>query len=129
MSSISQQAIEKNGSAFREIPEDQQPLSEQYRIASKAYVKAKSVAKLAEDLKPSKFALMMSHHNDLAVSRAEIAVRSSPEWQQYIRSVVAATEDADMARAKVKWIEMRFQEWVMQQAGSRKEREMGRKDP
>lgn len=125
MTSISERATEASG--IKMMDEDERPLSEQYRIASKAYVKAKSVAKLAEDLKPSKFAVMMQNYPDLAVSRAEIAVRSSPEWQQYVRSVVAAAEDADMARAKVKWIEMRFQEWVMQQASARKEYEMGRK--
>lgn len=127
--SLSQQAINKSGTAFRDIPEDEQPLSEQYRIASKAYVKAKSTAKLAEDLKPSKFAELMQGYADLAVSRAELAVRGSAAWKEYVTSVVAACEQADLARAKVKWIEMRFQEWVMQQASHRKEREMGRKDP
>jgi len=111
------------------MPERDRPLSEQYRLASKDYVKAKSIAKLAEDLKPSKFSELINLRADMAVSRAEHAVRASQEWKDYVASVVASVEAADMARAKVKWIEMRFQEWVMQQAGARKEREMGRQSP
>lgn len=125
MSSISERAT----ASVREMPEREHPLSEQYRIASKDYVRAKSIAKLAEDLKPSKFSELMQQHNDIAVSRAEHAVRASKEWKDHVASVVAALEAADLARAKVKWIEMRFQEWVMQEAGARKERQMGRASP
>jgi len=124
LSSISQRAVQA-----AEMPERDRPLSEQYRLASKDYVKAKSIAKLAEDLKPSKFSELINLRADMAVSRAEHAVRASQEWKDYVASVVASVEAADMARAKVKWIEMRFQEWVMQQAGARKEREMGRQSP
>lgn len=109
-----------------EMPENERPISEEYRIASKEAVRLKSIAKLAEDLKPSKFAELMLGHNDLAVSRAEIAVRASQEWKDHVTSIVAAQEAADLAHKKVKWIEMRFQEWVMQQAGARHERQMGR---
>lgn len=109
-----------------EMPAHERPISEEYRIASKEYVKAKSIAKLAEDLKPSKFAELMAGHSDLAVSRAELAVRASAAWKEHVASVAAACEAADLARSKVKWIEMRFQEWVMAQAASNKERQMGR---
>lgn len=109
-----------------EMPASDRPLSEEYRLASKEYVRAKSVAKLAEDLKPSKFAELMQKHHDLAVSRAELAVRASQEWKDHVASVVAACEDADLKRAKVKWIEMRHQEWVMQLSAAKHERQMGR---
>jgi len=122
-------SIASRAMAAAEMPVHEQPLSEQYRIAAKEYVKAKSIAKLAEDLKPTRFAELMQDHSDIAVSRAEIAVRASAEWKDHVASVVAAAEAADMARHKVKWIEMRFQEWVMEQAGARKEREMGRQSP
>lgn len=112
-----------------ELPVDERPLSELYRIASKEAVRLKSVAKLAEDLKPSRFAELMLGHSDIAVSRAEIYVRASTEWQDYIKSVAAANEASDYAHKKVKWIEMRFQEWVMQQAHARHERAMGRQGP
>lgn len=111
------------------MPESERPISEEYRLASKEYVKAKSAAKLAEDLKPSKFAELMQRHHDIAVSRAELAVRASQEWKDHVASVVAACEDADLKRAKVKWIEMRHQEWVMNQSAARREREMGRQSP
>ena len=111
---------------MRDMPERERPISEEYRIASKEAVRLKSVAKLAEDLKQSRFAELMLAHNDLAVSRAEIAVRASKEWQDYVRSVCAAHEAADYAHKRVKWIEMRFQEWVMEQAHARHERQMGR---
>jgi hypothetical protein len=122
-------SIASRARAAAEMPEHEQPLSEQYRIAAKEYVKAKSISKLSEDLKPSRFAELMKQRSDIAVSRAEIDVRASNEWKEHVASVVAAAEAADMARHKVKWIEMRFQEWVMEQAGARKEREMGRQSP
>jgi len=122
-------SIASRAKAAAEMPEHEQPLSEQYRIAAKEYVKAKSISELADALKPTRFAELMQAHPDIAVSRAEIAVRASPEWKEHVASVVAAAEAADMARHKVKWIEMRFQEWVMQTASARKEREMGRQSP
>lgn len=124
--SISERA---KAAAVSDMPERERPISEEYRIASKEYVRLKNIAKLAEDLKPTKFAEMLLKHQDIAVSRAEIAVRASKEWKDHVQSIVAADEAADMARHKVKWIEMRFQEWVMQQAGARHERQMGRQGP
>lgn len=121
MTTISERAL-----GVSEMPERERPISEEYRIASKEAVRLKSIARLSEDLKPSKFAELMLLHNDLAVSRAEIAVRASKEWKDHVASVVAAGEAADYAHKRVKWIEMRFQEWVMQQAGARHERQMGR---
>ncbi len=117
---------ERARAGVTDMPERERPISEEYRIASKEAVRLKSIARLAEDLKPSKFAELMQGHNDIAVSRAEIAVRASTEWKEHVASVVAAIEAADYAHKRVKWIEMRFQEWVMQQAGARHERQMGR---
>ena len=122
-------SIAQRARAAAEMPEHEQPLSEQYRIAAKEYVKAKSISDLADALKPTRFAELMQAHADVAVSRAELAVRASQEWKDHVASVVAASEAADMARHKVKWSEMKFQEWVMQTAHSRKEREMGRQSP
>lgn len=117
---------ERARSPLRDMPEHEKPLSEQFRLASKEAVRLKSIAKLAEDLKASKFAEMMLSHTDIAVSRAEIAVRASKEWQDHVRSICAAQEAADYASKRVKWIEMRFQEWVMETAHARAERQMGR---
>jgi len=87
-----------------EMPVHERPVSEEYRMASKEAVRLKSIARLAEDLKPSKFAELMLKHSDVAVSRAEIAVRASQEWREHVASVVAACEAADYAHKRVKWI-------------------------
>ena len=87
------------------------PLSEQYRIIAKKWVDADAAASLLEETKSSFLAQMMSEQGDMPVSRAEMNVKSSVSWQDYIRSMVEARQKAALLKVQLEYIKMRFQEW------------------
>jgi hypothetical protein len=60
------------------------PVSEQYRIVAKRWVDADAAASLLEESKSSFLAKMMTEHGDMPVSRAEMNVKSSVEWQDHL---------------------------------------------
>jgi hypothetical protein len=87
------------------------PLSEQYRVVAKRWVDADAAASILEETKSSFLAKMMSEQGDMPVSRAEMNVKSSSAWEDYIRSMVEARQKAAMLKVQLEYIRMRFQEW------------------
>lgn len=87
------------------------PLSEQYRIVAKKWVDADAAASLLEETKSSFLAQMMSDQGDMPVSRAEMNVKASEEWRDYIKSMVEARQKASLLKVQLEYIRMRFQEW------------------
>lgn len=102
-----------------------QPLSEQYRLAAKEWVGLQKAADLLEDTKNDQLAALIeaeiSKNPDLAHNAAERKVRASEHWQRCRENIANANEAARTARIKVKWIEMRFQEWQSYEATKRAE--------
>ena len=123
MSTISERA---RATAPAEMPEGERPISEEFRIAGKEWVEADKLAHLAEELKSSKLAEMVLRDNSLSINRAEAQAKASDEWRDYIEDMVTKRRDANLARIKLKWVEMRFSEWMSGDANARKERQMGR---
>ena len=111
------------------MPEAERPISEEFRIAGKEWVEADKLAHLAEELKSSKLAEMVLRDTTLSINRAEAQAKSSLEWREYIEDMVTKRSAANLARIKLKWVEMRFSEWMSNDANSRKERQMGRQSP
>ena len=58
---------------------------------------------------------------DMADNKAEKLVRASPEWAEYIKAMVQARTDANRAKQKLKWIEMRHREQESFEATKRAE--------
>jgi hypothetical protein len=96
-------------------------LSEQFRLAAKDYVDADNAASLLEEMKSATLSQMMSEHGDIPVSRAEMNVKSSQEWSDYIRSMVGARTKANELKFKLEWLRMRFSEQQSAQATARAE--------
>jgi len=117
---------ERARAGVREMSERERPLSEEYRIAAKEWVEADRLASLAEELKSAKLSEMMLRDATMAISRAEAHAKSSVEWREYIDDMVAKRSAANLARVKMKWIEMKFSEWQSTDANARRERQMGR---
>jgi hypothetical protein len=63
---------------------------------------------------------------DVPVSRAELTVKASPEWADYIKKMVRAREQANLARIEAEFLKMRFTEWQSQDANQRQELRMVR---
>lgn len=122
--SISDRARAKLAPA--DMPEHERPISEEFRIAAKEWVEADKLASLAEELKSAKLSEMILRDAGLSVNRAEAQAKASVEWREYIADMVQKRANANLARVKQKWVEMRFSEWQSNDANARRERHMGR---
>jgi hypothetical protein len=97
------------------------PLSEQYRIIAKKWVDADSAANLLEETKSAFLAKLMAMQGDMPVSRAEMNVKASEEWTDYVKKMVRAREQAALLKAQLEFIRMRFAEWNSAEATKRAE--------
>jgi hypothetical protein len=100
-------------------------LSEQYRLAAKSWCELDSAANLLEESKSAVLSQMINRQftNDpkIALNRAETNAKGSQEWKDYIIKMVKAREEANLAKIKVKWIEMRHREEQSVEASARAE--------
>ncbi len=97
------------------------PLSEQYRVVAKAWVDADAAANLLEETKSAMLARMMLAQGDMPVSRAEMNVKASDEWREFVSRMVEAREKASLMKVKMEYIRMRFHEWQSIEASKRAE--------
>lgn len=96
-------------------------ISEQFRLAGKAWVDADAAANLMEESKSAVLSQSMAALGEKPVSRAEMEVKASAEWKDYIEKMVAARKDANLLKVKLEWIRMRFHEWQSAEATKRAE--------
>lgn len=96
-------------------------LSERYRLAAKEWVELDSTARMFEETKSAVLAQKMAVLGDMAVSKAELTVKSSPEWMAFITQMVEAKTAANLAKVKLEWIRMRFMENQSREASARAE--------
>lgn len=99
-------------------------LSELYRLAAKSWVELDNAARMLEECKSAFLSQRMLEKGDMPVSRAELEAKASDVWTGYIESMVKARTEANLARVKLKWIEMRFSEQMSHEATERSERKL-----
>lgn len=97
------------------------PISEQYRVVAKAWVDADSAANLLEETKSAVLARMMLSCGDMPVSRAEMQVKGSDDWREFVTKMVEAREKAALLKVKLEYIRMKFHEWQSVEASRRAE--------
>jgi hypothetical protein len=100
---------------------DDIPLSEQYRVTAKSWVDADAAASLLEETKSAVLARLMQSQGDMPVSRAEMNVKASDEWREFITKMVEAREKAALLKVKLEYIRMKFHEWQSVEATKRAE--------
>ena len=100
---------------------DNLPLSEQYRLASLRWVKANAAADLLEESKSAVLSQRMAKLGDIPVSRAELTVKASPEWKEYIETMNNARREANELKVEAEFLKMRFYEWQSHEATKRTE--------
>jgi hypothetical protein len=86
------------------------PLSEQFRLISKKWIDADAAASILEETKSAFLAQRMAEQGDVPVSRAEMAVKASQEWAEYVESMVNARKQAALLKAQLEYIRMQFTE-------------------
>ena len=101
--------------------DDDIPLSEQYRVVAKSWVDAEAAASLLEETKSAVLARMMLAQGDMPVSRAEMNVKASDEWREFIHRMVEACEKAAFLKVKLEYIRMRHSEHQSHEATKRAE--------
>lgn len=86
------------------------PLSEQFRLIAKKWIDADAAASILEETKSAFLAQRMAEQGDVPVSRAEMAVKASQEWAEYVESMVNARKRAALLKAQLEYIRMQFTE-------------------
>lgn len=97
------------------------PISEQYRLVAKKYCDADAAANLLEETKSAFLAKLMLARGDMAVSKAEMLVKGSDEWTDYVTKMIRAREQAALLKAQLAYIQMKFYEWQADGANKRAE--------
>lgn len=98
-----------------------QPLSEQYRIVAKKWVDAKAAADILEESKTAVLSQRMIASGEATVSKAEMLVKASQEWQDYLSNMVEARKKANLLKVQLEYIQMQFSEWQSSEATRRAE--------
>lgn len=97
------------------------PLSEVYRVTAKEWVEADAAANLLEETKSAVLSQHMKALGDMPVSKAELMVKSTADWEQFLTNMVEARKHANLLKVKLEWIRMRFSEWQSAEASKRAE--------
>jgi hypothetical protein len=97
------------------------PISEQFRIIAKRWVDADSAANLLEETKSAFLNQLMLAQGDMAVSKAEMIVKGSPEWKEHVEQMVEARKQANLLKVQLEYIKMQFYEWQSHNANKRAE--------
>jgi hypothetical protein len=109
-----------------EIPENERSLSEQFRIVAKRWVDLDGAARMLEEMKTATLSEMIGQKGDMSHNKAEREVKASPEWKEFVTSMVNARTSANMAKYQLKYIEMQHWEWQQKNATRRSEMQMSR---
>ena len=122
-------AVER-GEPMTTIPEREQPLSEQFRIVARQHVEVDGAASLMEELKTATLEQMktklIAEKGDMPDNKAERLVKSSEDWQNYIREMVALRTRASKLKAQREYLRMKERERDSSEWAQRTERKMGR---
>ena len=100
---------------------DNQPWSEQWRIAAEAWVDADAAARALEETKSAVFAQLVLGQGDIAVNKAEHAVKGSPQWHDHLKKIVDAKTHANKLRVRMDYMKMRYFEEQGAEASKRVE--------
>jgi hypothetical protein len=112
-----------------DMPASDIPVSELYRIAAHAHVKAESRAREFEEGKSVVVAEMINKLCDadekLSVAKAERTAKASPVYKGYLRRMHDARTEANLRAVDRDVLKMKHSEWLMGRAAQRDERRLG----
>src|SRR5690348_12123821 len=97
------------------------PWSEQFRIVAKQWRDADAAASLLEELNSATLSQMMLAQGDMAVSKAEMIVKASEPWADYVKKMVVQRGAANKLKVQMEYLKMKFQEWLSENANKRAE--------
>lgn len=95
--------------------------SEQFRIAAKDWVDKECAASMLEETKSAVLSQKMMELGQIPVSHAEMIIKASNDWIEFVQSMVEARKVANLSKVKVEYIRMKFSEWQSAEATKRAE--------
>jgi len=108
----------------------ERPLSEQFRVVAKQWVQADASARFHEEFKTTRLEQLkqglIEAEGDMPDSHAERRVKASPDWEEYIRTMVDSRTEANLKKAHMQFLQMRFTEWQDANASARAEMRLTR---
>lgn len=100
-------------------------ISEQYRLAAKDWVDKQAAAQMLEECKTAELAQRVSMlPSEWSMSKKEHTVKATEEWREWIRGMVDARKAANLAKVKLEFLRMKFQEQQGEEATARAEMKM-----
>lgn len=90
-------------------------------MVAKQWVDADAAANILEEMKSATLSRMMVQEGDMPVSRAELNVKASERWREYIKGMLDARQKATLLKVHLEYIRMKFQEWSSENANKRAE--------
>lgn len=84
-----------------------QPYSDQVREKALEWADLDAAARMLEEGKTTYLAQRMAVLGDIAVSKAEKQVKASPDWSNYIKTMVKSKTLANIAKIELEYIKMK----------------------
>src|SRR6266576_108951 len=104
------------------------PISEQFRIVAKKWVEADEAASLMEETKSAVLSEMInnviSYNINMPFNNAELSAKSSPEYKEFITTMVKLRSKANLLKVKLEFLRMRFSEQQSHEATARAEKRL-----
>lgn len=101
-----------------------QPVSEQYRLAAIEWVTMDAAARMLEEGKTTYLAQQINKQGDMPHAKAERIVKASPEWADYIKKMVNTKTSANRQKVELDFLRMRHMERTSEEANARSERKL-----
>ena len=108
------------------VPRPNVQPSEAWYNAATRWASLQAAADMLEEGKSAYLSQRMASLGDMAVSKAELTVKSSADWSDYIKKMVRAREQANLAKIEAEFLKMRFSEWMANDANARTEARLTR---
>lgn len=104
------------------------PLSEQYRVAAEEWVEADEAASLLEETKSAYLAEMINtvigYNLKMPYNKAELAAKGSKDYKDFVINMVHLRSKANLLKVQVEYLKMKFSEQQSSEATARAERRM-----
>lgn len=100
------------------------PISEQFRVVAKEWTTLDAAAHMLEETKSAVLSQKMVALGDMPVSKAEMQVKASLDWMDFIGKMVEARRAANLKKVQLEFIRMQFAEKQSAEATARAERRL-----
>lgn len=96
-------------------------LSKKFWECSKSFLEHNKAASFLEEMKSATLSQMMMKLGDMPVSKAEMMVKASPEWAEYLKLMTESRASANEAKLQMEYLRMRLSEQMSKEATDRAE--------